>query len=69
MPATVRLQLPPERKRMAKSMLRLMDIIARSDAKAYARGKPFAPIFPTDNATLQAALTTVYTQLVDVLSP
>jgi hypothetical protein len=60
-------KLGPNRKRMAKSMIRLMDIIAASDQKEYARGKAFVPIFPTTDSPLQGALTTVQAALVTAL--
>lgn len=66
-PVNVTIVLAPDRRRAAASMLQLFDVIARSDAKKYASGKPFLPIFPTDNQPLQAAIQTVVTQLQEVL--
>lgn len=63
-------KLQPQRRRMAKKALELIrDRIPASDAKKYARGKAFLPIFPTDDAALQAALTIVITQLNTVVYP
>lgn len=64
----VRLRLPPDRRRMAKSTSRLIEMIGISDAKQYARNKPFTPIFPTDDQALQDAVLLVWTRLQEVLT-
>lgn len=72
MPTVVnpKIKLQPQRRRMAKRALQLIrDQIPRSDAKKYLSGKPFVPIFPTDNAPLQAALLLVILQLSGVVNP
>jgi hypothetical protein len=70
-PVNLTVRLNPSRRRMAKSIRRLMDIIAKSDAKLYARNPPiaFLPIFPATDTALTAALTLVYNQLTDLLFP
>lgn len=60
-------KLNPARRVQAQSCVNLLRIIANGDQKLYARGKAFLPIFPTDNVALQQALTTVNTQLENVL--
>jgi len=69
--ANIIVKLALNRRRMAQSMKRLLDIIAASDQKNYSRNPPrvFLPIFPTDDATLQAALQTVYDRLTIVINP
>lgn len=69
MPITPVIKLAPDRRRMAQSMDNLFSIIAVSDSKKYAKGKPFLPIFPTDNTALLAAITLVKAQLNAVLNP
>lgn len=63
---TVALKLTSDRRRMARSLYNLLQIIARSDAKLYARNVPFTPIMPTSNAPLQAALTLVVNQILSI---
>jgi len=52
-------------------MKRLMQIIAASDAKLYARNPPvaFLPIFPTGDIALQAALVLISDRLTQVMNP
>lgn len=66
-PAHVTLQ--PDRRRLAQSLYRGLIIAGQSDQKKYAQGKTFLPIFPTDDAPLQNALTIVIAQLELVLTP
>jgi len=67
-PVNLTIKLNATRKRMAVSMRRLLQHITASDAKNYARNPPraFLPIFPTDDAPLQAALTLVNDRLFQV---
>lgn len=64
-PVNLFIRLNPTRYRMARSMRRLFQIIAASDAKLYAKDPPraFLPIFPTDDMALQTAITTVNDRL------
>lgn len=70
-PVNVLVKLSPTRKRMAKSMKKLIQIISNSDAKLYAKNPPkvFLPIFPTDNAPLMAAILLISDRLTAVLNP
>lgn len=65
------IHLAPNRRRMARSMRRLLTIIANSDAKLASRDPAVAylPIFPTDDAPLQAALTLIRDRLDLVIDP
>lgn len=63
------LRLPPDRRRIATSLKKLLQIAARSDAKQYASGRAFTPIFPTTDAVLQTALTTVMNALNAAITP
>lgn len=68
MAVTPVVHLAPDRRRLAKSIYRAFFIAAASDQKKYASGKPFLPIFPTDNTALQAAIGVVVGHLADVLA-
>lgn len=70
-PVNLVIHLNPTRRRFARSMKRLMQIIAASDAKLYARNPPvaFLPIFPTGDIALQAALVLISDRLTQVMNP
>lgn len=70
-PVNLTVRLNPTRRRMARSMKRLMDIIAASDTKLYGRTPPvaFLPIFPTTDTALMQALQLVYDRLTLVAFP
>jgi len=55
----VTVRLAPERRRFAKSMIRLIDIISLSDLKLQNSGRAGLLIFPTSDADLLAAVTLV----------
>lgn len=61
--------LNPNARRMAKSMQNLFGNVARRDTKAAASRRPALVIFPSSDATLQAAITTVLDRLAFVLDP
>ena len=67
----VLVKLAPSRRRFARSMKRLIQICANSDAKLYAAARPraFLPIFPTDDVALQDALTLISDRCTAVLNP
>jgi hypothetical protein len=67
--ANVVIHLGPERRTFAKSMLNLINIIVNSDAKKYAAGKPFLPIFPNDDPAIEAALLVIADRLTAVINP
>lgn len=67
--ANVTIKLAPNRRRMAKSMTRLIDIIYISDSKLYNRGKAFLPIFPTTDDALNAAVALVKARCELILNP
>lgn len=68
LPVNLTIRLNATRRRMANSMYRLIRIAINSDAKLYASNPPraFLPIFPTDDAALQAALTLISDRLLEV---
>jgi hypothetical protein len=65
--ATIRLK--PARRRFAKTLQRIIEIIEASDNKQYNSGRAFVPIFPLDDAALQAAVLMVYDRAKFVQQP
>jgi hypothetical protein len=68
-PVNVLITLSPSRKRAAKSLRKLLINIGESDAKLYAKGKPFLPIFPNTNTELDAAILLIIGQVNAVIDP
>ena len=66
MAAQGRIRLNPEARRMALSMVNLINHITRRDLKLVASGKHGIVIFPTDNAALTAAVALIRTRLLTI---
>lgn len=72
MPSIVnpKVKLPKMRRALVRRAIRLIrDQIPNSDARQYARAKSFFPIFPVEDAALQAALVLVVNQLEFLVPP